>query len=234
MFFSVLNYNIKLHITIHNIEKKTQQQRCCITLAVCLCSHKKNILCLPGFVFKMQPLAFNVRATHISHPNINMQLSTDHKSGSACPGARCPIHLSARDAWINHHSHGWLFYEQPVSDLTFRSVTTPARFLSLAETIEAQTRTAVTKNDMRGERMQRRSQRKRHLQRVRNAMMHIPVQLMQCDWLAKIFHMQCAFNCKSLTVINPREEENYTLNYRAHVLHANIISCNNCTSTWTM
>lgn len=72
--------------------------------------------------------------------------------------------------------HGCLFYKQTVSDLTFRSVTTPARFLSLAETIEAQTRTAVTKNGMRGERMLRRSQRNRHVQRVRNAMMHIPVQ----------------------------------------------------------
>lgn len=98
--------------------------------------------------------------------------------------------------------HKLLLYKQPVSDLTFRSVTTPARSLSLAETIEAQARTAVTKNDMRGERMLRRSQRNRHLQRVRNAMMHIPVQLMQCDRYAKIFHMQCAFNCKSLTVIH--------------------------------
>lgn len=42
--------------------------------------------------------------------------------------------------------------------------------------------------------MLRRSQRNRHLQGVRNAMMHIPVQLMQCDRYAKIFYMLYAFN----------------------------------------
>lgn len=88
--------------------------------------------------------------------------------------------------------HARVIISQPVFDLTFRSVTTPARSLSLAETIEAQARTAVTNNDMQAERMLRRSQRNRHLQRVRNAT-HIPVQLMQCYRFAKIFHMQCAF-----------------------------------------
>lgn len=68
---------------MHNIEEKNlnnnnNNKNVALHLQS-LFAHIKNILYLPGFVFKMQPLVFNVCATHISHTNINMQLSTDHK-----------------------------------------------------------------------------------------------------------------------------------------------------------
>lgn len=78
--------------------------------------------------------------------------------------------------------HMWLHYvmhRESVFDLTFSSVTTPARFPSIAETIEAQARAAVTDNDMSWKRTGCGSQRYRHWRRVPNATMHIPVQLMQ-------------------------------------------------------
>lgn len=74
------------------------------------------------------------------------------------------VHSDACTSRGDAHTQTHAYHTQPVFDLTFRSVTTPARFLSLAETIESQARTAVTKNDMRGERKLRRSQRNRHLQ----------------------------------------------------------------------
>lgn len=124
---------------------------------------------------------------HETTINIDMQLSTQTHSHSysVCPGPRCPIPsitIFRVTQGFNVILHMWLHYvmhRESVFDLTFSSVTTPARFPSIAETIEAQARAAVTDNDMSWKRTRCGSQRYRHWRRVPNATMHIPVQLMQ-------------------------------------------------------